>query len=198
MNLVQTTKYFWLGQHTRSRSQWCLSYTCLSTFTYKIWRHWVLKQESSVIFKSCPLNLDPIDSGAFFCTRFNLNLKRIFHAIYNYSSIHSSWELYFKIYSNATPVKLWTPNPTTPHALVSLFVQAWICVSKWWFMPFILNVFQKLVLKKISVLLNFHMFNFGTLGDGFIDSATSVCTNLYLHIILMLHSEIAGSLKNFV
>ena len=149
---------------------------------------WVLKQESSVIFKSCPLNLDPIDSGAFFCTRFNLNLKRIFHAIYNYSSIHSSWELYFKIYSNATPVKLWTPNPTTPHALVSLFVQAWICVSKWWFMPFILNVFQKLVVKKISVLLNFHMFNFGTLGDGFIDSATSVCTNLYLHITMMLNT----------
>jgi hypothetical protein len=87
--------------------------------------------------------------------RFNLNLKRIFHAIYNYSSIHSSWELYFKIYSNATPVKLWTPNPTTPHALVSLFVQAWICVSKWWFMPFILNVFQKLVLKKIRHEISF-------------------------------------------
>jgi len=35
-------------------------------------------------------------------------------------------------------------------------------------MPFIL-AFQKLALKKISVLLNFHRFNFGTLGDGFID-----------------------------
>jgi hypothetical protein len=98
---------------------------CPSTCTYKIWRYYDIRLNSSP-----KLNFRDYRYGATFCTRLNLYSKRIFNTIYYYISILISWEFSSKIYSKEAYVKLWTTMAQTPKTLRFSFVEAGFCFSE--------------------------------------------------------------------
>ena len=87
-----------------------------------------------------------MDPGVSFALEWISIIKKIFHAKPNHNFIQVYWEYCF---FHCSLCKFLDPQNSDPHiqTLGSSFVQAWIYVSEWWFLHFILT-FPLLVLKK--------------------------------------------------
>lgn len=122
---------------------------------------------------------------ALFCSRLNLHLEGIFNVNYNYILIPSSWEFYFKIYSNEFYGKLWIQSlgPHKPWSPTLCNIKIMIHAIYIWISILLLNQRQSLLCQIFSML------NFGPQRLGSHRFWNLSWTNLNLHIIMMRHSK---------